>query len=414
MTTYPQRSGGHIGPQQQRSGGHTGPPLHVVIAAILASCVLTAPVLAQRSTSGVDAYGYQLFDQGDSECTYQFVDVAGSGTPVVLIASGADPARDDGGAVVALSSSFELYGEALPSLVMSSNGYLGAAATLIDESGGDFSNDAVLPAIPDQSPSTVARIMAFHDELSGEAAGGTTWSEHFAVCPRPSGAVTGEACTVLQWSGWGFLALPGTFDAQAILYHTSFALTLQVDLGGLVHGGATLGIQDSTAGSALQYLPPAALTGTTAVCLFEPRFPAGGLIADLSVTKTDKTNSLVGETEVTYEIVARNAGPSPVTGATVSDPVAAPLENCTWTCAPSAGSGCTAAGTGSIVDSADILAGGWAIYTLTCDIAPGAMGSVDNTVTVTVPAGVTDPDPANDMASDSDPVPVELMSFSVE
>lgn len=409
MTINPQRPSLHIGPPR-----HKAPRLGAVIVAIVAWCVLAAPALAQRSASGVDAYGYQLFDQGDAECAYQFVDVAGSGMPVTLTASGADPARDDGGAVVALSSSFELYGDALSSLVMSSNGYLGAASSLAGEDGGDFSNDAVLPAIPDNAPAAVARVMAFHDELSGEAAGGTTRSEHFAVCPRPSGAVAGEPCTVLQWSGWGFLSLPGTFDAQAILYHTSFAIALQLDLGAMAHGDATLGIQSPDAGSALQYLPAAALTGTTAVCLFEPRFPPGGLIADLSLTKTDKTDSLIGETDVTYEIVARNAGPSPVTGATVSDPVAAPLQSCTWTCAPSAGSGCTAAGTGSILDTADLLAGGWAAYTLTCDITPGAMGSVDNTATVTAPAGVTDPDPTNDVAADSDAVPVELTTFTVD
>lgn len=389
-------------------------PAVAAIFAFVFWFLLVLPAGAQRPAASFDAYGYQLFDQDDAECAYQFVDVAGSGAPVTLTASGAGPARDDGGAVVALAADFELYGDALSSLVMSSNGYLAPAASLANEDGGDFSNDAVLPAIPENEPATVARIMVFHDELSGEAAGGTTRSEHFAVCPRPSGAMAGEACTVFQWSGWGFLALPGTFDAQAILYHTSFAISLQVDLGGLVHGGATLGIQSSNAGLALQYLPAAALTGTTAVCLFEPRFPPGGLIADLSITKTDKTDSLVGATDVTYEIVARNAGPSPVTGATVSDPVAAPLQNCTWTCAPSPGSSCTASGTASIADAADLLAAGWAVYTLTCDIAPGAMGSVDNNVTVTVPAGVTDPDPSNDMAADSDPVPVELMGFTVE
>ncbi len=399
----------------QRSGGHIGPPLHgAALAALLVSCVLVPQALAQRPGSGVDAYGYQLFDQGQPECAYQFVDVAGSGTPVVLTASSAAPARDDGGAVVALNSSFELYGEALTSLVMSSNGYLGASSSLADEDGGDFSNDATLPAIPDNNPAAVARAMAFHEELSGEAPGGTTRFEYFAACPRPSGAVAGEACTVFQWSSWGFLGAPGTFDFQAILYHTSFAITFQVDLGALAHGGATLGIQSSDAGSALQYQPPAALTGSTAVCLFEPRFPPGGLVADLSITKTDKTDSLVGATEVTYEIAVRNAGPSPVTGATVSDPVVAPLENCTWTCAASAGSACTAAGTGSIADAADLLAGGWAVYTLTCDIVPGAMGSVDNTAAVAAPAGVNDPNPANDTAGDTDPVPVALTGFAVE
>ncbi len=383
-------------------------------AAFLAGCVLaSAPSAAQRPASGSDAYGYELFDHGAAECAYQFVDIAGSGTPVVLVASGGDPARDDGGAAVALPASFELYGEATSSLVMSSNGYLGAAASLAVEDGGDFSNDGVLPAIPDNDPATVGRIMAFHEELSGEAGGGTTQVEHFAVCPRPSGAIADEACSVFQWTGWGFLGLPDTFDFQAILYQTSFAVALQVDLGALSHAGATLGVQSSDAGSALQYLPAAALTGTAAVCFFEPRFPHGGRIADLSITKTDKTDSLVGETEVTYEIVVRNLGPSPVTGAAVSDPVMAPLENCIWTCAASAGAGCTAAGTGDIVDVADLPVGGWAAYTLTCDIATGATGTVTNTATVAAPAGVTDPDPANDTAGESAPVPVELMAFEI-
>ncbi len=386
----------------------------ILMAGILAVGLLAAPAIGQRVAEGSDAYGYRLFDQAAAECAYQFVDIAGSGTPVVLIASGAAPARDDGGVVVTLSPSFELYGEALSSLVMSSNGYLGVASSLADEDGGDFSNDAGLPAIPDQEPSAVGRVMAFHDELSGEAVGGSTGVEHFAVCPRPSGVVTGEACTVLQWTGWGFLSLPGTFDIQVILYHTSFAIALQVDLGGLSHSDATLGIQSSDASSALQYSPGVPLTGTVAVCLFEPRFPHGGLVADLSITKTDKTDSLVGATEVTYEIVARNAGPSPVTGATVSDPVMAPLENCTWSCVPSAGSSCTASGTGSILDNADLPVDGWAAYTLTCDIAAGATGSVSNTATIAAPAGVTDPDPGNDLAGDVDPVPVELESFTVE
>jgi len=394
------------------------PPRLATVGIIVLTWFSLAPVQAfgqTRSASGrADAYGYQIFHQGDAECDYQFVDIAGSGAPVTLTASGAAPARDDGGAVVTLAADFELYGGALTSLVMSSNGYLGAATSLADEGGGDFSNDVVLPAIPDNDPAVIARLMAFHEELSGEAAGGMARSEHFAVCPRPSGAIAGESCTVLQWSGWGFLALPGTFDFQAILYHTSFAIALQIDLGSLVHDGATLGIQDVEAESALQYVAPVALTGTTAVCLFEPRFPAGGLVADLSVTKDDKTDSLVGQTQVVYEIVTRNAGPSPVVGATVNDPVSVPLLNCLWTCAASAGSSCTGSGIGGIADTVGLLSGGWVAYTLTCDVDPGVSGSVDNTVTVTAPPGVTDPDPTNNMASDSDPVPIELVSLTVE
>ena len=57
---------------------------------------------------------------------------------------------------------------------------------------------------------------------------------------------------------------------------------------------------------------------------------------------------------------------------------------------------------------------GWALYVLDCDIAPGATGSVVNTVTVAVPGGITDPVPSNNMASESAPVPVLLQSFSIE
>ncbi len=396
-----------------RSGVRSLPTAIAVVLA--AGFLLPSSAPGQRPASaGADAYGYTVFDGDDAECGYQFEDIAGSGAPVVLTASGAEPARDDGGAVVALAESFELYGRALTGLVVSANGYLGAASSLLEEDGGDFSNDPHLPAIPGNGAAAVGRLMAFHDELSGEASGGTTQAQHFAVCPRPSGALAAESCTVLQWSGWGFLGAPGTFDLQAILYHGSFAIAFQIDLGGLSHSGATIGIQDFEASTAAQYFPAATLTGTVAVCLFEPRFPAGGRVADLSITKSDKTDSLIGEDQVTYEIVARNAGPSPVAGAAVSDPILPPLENCTWTCNPSAGSSCTAAGSGDIADSVDLPAGGWVAYTLTCDIPAGAAGTVENTASVAAPAGVTDPDPTNDVAGDSDPVPVELLRFAVE
>jgi len=213
-----------------RSLNSTSRSLMIAVGIVVATgCWLpeTAWGQARTATSGIDAYGYSIFDQGDAECGYQFVDIAGSGTPVTLTASGADPARDDGGAVIALNDSFEFYGVLLTSLVLSSNGYLGASSSLAQEDGGDLSNDPYLPAIPGNGSATVARLLAFHDELSGEAAGGNTRAEYFAVCPRPSGVVAGEACTVIQWSGWGFLALPGTFDFQAILYHTSHAIVFQ-------------------------------------------------------------------------------------------------------------------------------------------------------------------------------------------
>ena len=56
--------------------------------------------------------------------------------------------------------------------------------------------------------------------------------------------------------------------------------------------------------------------------------------ADLSVTKTDGQTAAVPGQAVTYTIVVSNAGPSSVTGATVTDTLSASLVNATWTCIP--------------------------------------------------------------------------------
>ncbi len=64
--------------------------------------------------------------------------------------------------------------------------------------------------------------------------------------------------------------------------------------------------------------------------------------ADLRISKTDGQTTAVPGTLLTYTIVVTNAGPSAVTGATVSDTLPAQLTGASWTCAscpPSSGSG---------------------------------------------------------------------------
>ena len=55
------------------------------------------------------------------------------------------------------------------------------------------------------------------------------------------------------------------------------------------------------------------------------------LSADLSITKTDGVTTAVPGGSVTYTITGSNAGPDPVTGATIADTFPA-SETCTWTC----------------------------------------------------------------------------------
>ena len=124
--------------------------------------------------------------------------------------------------------------------------------------------------------------------------------------------------------------------------------------------------------------------------------------ADLAITKTDGVTTAVPGTSTTYTIVASNNGPSDALGATVTDTLPAAISSATWTCAASAGSGCPASGSGNITASVNLLAGGSATFTLVATISQGAVGNLVNTATVTAPGGVTDPNLANNSATDTD------------
>jgi hypothetical protein len=123
--------------------------------------------------------------------------------------------------------------------------------------------------------------------------------------------------------------------------------------------------------------------------------------ADLSITKTDGVTTATPGGSVTYTITASNAGPSGVTGATVADTFPASL-TVSWSCVGAGGGTCTAGGSGNINDSVNLPAGASVTYTATCTISAGATGSLANTATVAVPAGVTDPTPGNNSATDTD------------
>ena len=131
----------------------------------------------------------------------------------------------------------------------------------------------------------------------------------------------------------------------------------------------------------------------------------GGLpTADLAITKTDGLGAAVPGTPVSYTIVVSNAGPSAVTGAAVMDAPPASLTNPTWTCTASPGSACPPGGAGPIAASADLLVGGSATFVLSATIAPESTGVLVNSASVAPPAGVLDPVPGNDSASDSEPL----------
>ncbi|MET4578134.1 DUF11 domain-containing protein [Ottowia thiooxydans] len=125
--------------------------------------------------------------------------------------------------------------------------------------------------------------------------------------------------------------------------------------------------------------------------------------ADLAVTKTDNSANFTPGTNSVYTIVVTNNGPDDVDGVTVSDSLPAGITSASWTCAASSGGACAASGTGAINDTTvSLLDGGTATYTLTLVVPSSYTGAtLANTVTVTPPADVQDPNPGNNTATDT-------------
>jgi len=178
--------------------------------------------------------------------------------------------------------------------------------------------------------------------------------------------------------------------------------TVNLPAGASVTYTATCGINASATGSLSN-------TATVSSSVSDPN-PANNSAtdtdtltpqADLAITKTDGVTTATPGGSVTYTITASNAGPSNATGSTVSDTFPASL-TCTWTCVGAGGGTCTASGSGNIAGTVNLPAGGSVTYTASCTISASATGTLSNTATVTAPAGVTDPTPGNNSATDSD------------
>lgn len=131
---------------------------------------------------------------------------------------------------------------------------------------------------------------------------------------------------------------------------------------------------------------------------------ASGTLADVQITNTDGVTTVVAGGVTTYTVVVTNAGPSAVTGALVTDVAPAGLTFGTYTCVASAGSSCPASGSGNLAVSIDLLVGGTATFTIPATVSYTAASPLTTTATVALPAGMTDPTPGNNIATDVDTI----------
>ncbi len=128
--------------------------------------------------------------------------------------------------------------------------------------------------------------------------------------------------------------------------------------------------------------------------------------ADLAVVKSNGVNGVTSGTPTTYTVTVTNSGPSTVTGAILTDPAVAGLSKTAVACAAPPGT-CVSAPTAGQLEAGFALptlaSGATYRITVTANVT-AASGSVSNTATVTLPAGVTDPTPGNNSSTDTDPV----------
>lgn len=278
------------------------------LPAALAALLFALPAFAQREApTGFDAFGYRLRSSPHAACPAQWVDIQ-AGTPLALVAAGdAAAADDDGGAVLQLPLPMRFYGQAHAAVVVSSNGYIAFADGLDDEDGGHWRSDCPLPAIPDNRRARFARINALAADLERGALGDLRW-DHFADCPRPA-ARGADACTVVQWLRWQRRGTQGLVDMQVVLYHASGEIAVQYgSIDAAAGAGATFGIQDGDARSALQLAcgeaqPP---QPASAACYFDdpPTFDIAIRVEPAEAGSTSGSGSYVVGDEVVAEALA--------------------------------------------------------------------------------------------------------------
>lgn len=127
------------------------------------------------------------------------------------------------------------------------------------------------------------------------------------------------------------------------------------------------------------------------------------LTTDLSISISNGSGSAIPGTTTIYTILVTNKGSAALTSVKISDLFPSNLTNITWLCMASPGSLCqTGNGTGNVNALANLAAGGTATLTVNASILPNSTGQLSDTVKVDPPAGMTDSNPADNQATDTD------------
>src|SRR5205807_812884 len=137
-------------------------------------------------------------------------------------------------------------------------------------------------------------------------------------------------------------------------------------------------------------------------------FDVGAPSADLHVAVNDGKSAAVAGAKNIYTIVVSNAGPSYVSGAVVKDTFPSTFTGVTFSATETGGAtGFSLSGSGNINNTVTMPPGSSITYKATGKISAAATGTLSDTASVTAPSGISDPDLANNSATDTDNITIK-------
>ncbi|MEL7448259.1 MAG: dockerin type I domain-containing protein [Pseudomonadota bacterium] len=206
------------------------------------------------------------------------------------------------------------------------------------------------------------------------------------------GSVSGSFSDMLEDFRWACLSSTGgsTCGGGGVIFGP-FTDTPTIFPGGSVNYSVIGTIDEAATGTitaeiTTQPIPGTVNTGDTSAIDEFVLTPE----VNLAISKTDNTEVIPSGEPLQYIINVSNQGPSLLKDGLVSDVLPANLIDATWTCSATAGATCTAGPVaGDIADPVEISAGGSVTYVIDAIGNPEFDGTLENTVTVAVPAGTT-------------------------
>jgi len=301
------------------------------------------------------------------------------------------------------------------------NGLTAAPTKEVETGNTSASGESEVYAVFDVSAPAVyagQEVEISSPELEDRCGLGWRWEPNGGVAVNGVPPANGNAISVLDNDGNASFVFKGASCAQGVS-----TVTAEVLRGGAPTYVTTFKIlapstQPATTATTAAQAAKKAKVAKNMITLTPSPSPVTEIgftpSGDLGISKIDSdggssitstVGSAVPGTQITYTIVASNAGPTTVTGAPVNDPLALnpAIALDSWTATDAGGaSDSTPSGTGSIADSVNLPAGGSVTYTVKASIRSSAVGTLTNTASITAPPGFTDTNPGNNSATDTD------------